>query len=115
MYVSPHLKIGTSLVEITPRAMRKARDNLEARYGCHTAIVAGADRCWPSPAPEPCYARNRFPPSGPVGRHGLPAIHAVTLVVSDGWNVYLGSRERVAAVSAGTGIATAEDAEHAGS
>ena len=30
MYVSPHLKIGTAVVEITPRAMRRARDNLEA-------------------------------------------------------------------------------------
>ena len=30
MEVSPHLKIRTSLVEITPRAMREARGNLEA-------------------------------------------------------------------------------------
>lgn len=32
MYVSPHLKIGTPLVEITARAMREARENLEALY-----------------------------------------------------------------------------------
>ena len=32
MDVSPHLKIRTPLAEITPRAMRQARDNLEALY-----------------------------------------------------------------------------------
>ena len=32
MDVSPHLKIRTRLAEITPRAMRQARDNLEALY-----------------------------------------------------------------------------------
>ncbi len=32
MDVSPHLKIRTPLVEITPRAMREARENLEALY-----------------------------------------------------------------------------------
>ena len=32
MDVSPHLKIRTQLPEITPRAMRQARDNLEALY-----------------------------------------------------------------------------------
>ena len=32
MDVSPHLKIRTPLPEITPRAMRQARDNLEALY-----------------------------------------------------------------------------------
>ena len=32
MYVSPHLKIGTPLVEITARAMREARGSLEALY-----------------------------------------------------------------------------------
>ena len=32
MDVSPHLKIKTPLAEITPRAMRQARDNLEALY-----------------------------------------------------------------------------------
>ena len=32
MYVTPHLKIGTPLAEITPRAMREARGNLEALY-----------------------------------------------------------------------------------
>ena len=32
MYVSPHLKIGTPLVEITARAMRGARENLEALW-----------------------------------------------------------------------------------
>ena len=32
MDVSPHLKIRTPLAEITPRAMRHARDNLEALY-----------------------------------------------------------------------------------
>ena len=32
MDVSPNLKIRTPLAEITPRAMRQARDNLEALY-----------------------------------------------------------------------------------
>ncbi|MDE2782199.1 MAG: hypothetical protein OXK77_04515 [Gemmatimonadota bacterium] len=32
MYVSPHLKIGTALAEITGRAMWEARDNLEPLY-----------------------------------------------------------------------------------
>lgn len=32
MDVSPHLKIGTPLAEITARAMRNARDNLEALH-----------------------------------------------------------------------------------
>lgn len=32
MYVSPHLKIGTPLVEITARAMREARESLVALY-----------------------------------------------------------------------------------
>ncbi len=32
MYVSPHLKIGTALAEITQCAMRWARDNSEALY-----------------------------------------------------------------------------------
>ena len=32
MYVSPHLKIGTPLAEITARAMREARENLEALW-----------------------------------------------------------------------------------
>jgi len=32
MYVSPHLKIRTPLAAITPRAMRRARDNLEPLY-----------------------------------------------------------------------------------
>ena len=32
MEVSPHLKIRTPLVEITRRAMRQARGNLEALY-----------------------------------------------------------------------------------
>ena len=32
MEVSPHLKIRTRLAEITPRAMRQARDNLEPLY-----------------------------------------------------------------------------------
>jgi len=32
MYVSPHLKIGSPIAEITPRAMRQARDNLEPLY-----------------------------------------------------------------------------------
>ena len=32
MYVSPQLKVGTSLVEITDRAMSEARDNLEPLY-----------------------------------------------------------------------------------
>ena len=32
MAVSPHLKIRTPLGEITPRAMRQAKDNLEALY-----------------------------------------------------------------------------------
>ena len=33
MDVSPHLKIRTPLAEITVRAMRQARDNLEGVYG----------------------------------------------------------------------------------
>lgn len=33
MYVSPHLKIGTPLAEITSRAMSEARSNLETLYG----------------------------------------------------------------------------------
>ena len=32
MYVSPHLKIGTPLADITPRAMRQATNNLEPLY-----------------------------------------------------------------------------------
>ena len=32
MYVSPHLKIGTPLAEVTARAMREARDSLAALY-----------------------------------------------------------------------------------
>ena len=32
MYVSPHLKIGTPLAEITPRAVREARGSLRALY-----------------------------------------------------------------------------------
>jgi len=32
MDVSPHLRIGTPLVGITPRAMRQARENLEGLY-----------------------------------------------------------------------------------
>lgn len=32
MEVTPHLKIRTPLAEITPRAMREARDNMEALY-----------------------------------------------------------------------------------
>ena len=32
MYVSPHLKIGTPLFEITPHAMKEARGNLAALY-----------------------------------------------------------------------------------
>lgn len=32
MYVSPHLKIGTPLAEITARALRQARENLEALW-----------------------------------------------------------------------------------
>lgn len=34
MYLSPHLKIATPLAEITPRAMRQARDNLEPLWEC---------------------------------------------------------------------------------
>ena len=32
MEVTPHLKIGTPLAEITPRATRKGRGKLEALY-----------------------------------------------------------------------------------
>ena len=43
MDLSPHLKIGTPLAEITPRAMRQARDNLEALYKfvCHQSRPYG--------------------------------------------------------------------------
>ena len=42
MYVSPHLKIRTPLPAITPRVMRRARENLEPLY----EFVAEQSRAW---------------------------------------------------------------------
>lgn len=58
MYVSPHLKIGNLLAEITPRAMRQARDNLEPLYRFVAeqsayGVLSGSD-CGPKGSSRRC-------------------------------------------------------------
>ena len=50
MYVSPHLKIGTPLAGITPRAMSEARGNLEAlhEFVAHQSRQYGHGSGWDS-------------------------------------------------------------------
>ena len=52
MDVSPHLKIRTPLAEITPRAMRQARDNLEALYEFAADSAGNADLLSDDRSPE---------------------------------------------------------------